>query len=41
MDKADKEKGKQRGGEDLGSTADYSIPVCGPGTQIGQFRIEL
>ena len=42
MPKADKNKGKgkQPDKESLRSTAGYDLPVCGPGTQIGQFRIE-
>jgi len=40
MSKKDKSKDKRPDREELRSTADFDIPVCGPGTQIGQFRIE-
>jgi hypothetical protein len=40
MSKADKNKNEQPNKDELRSTANYSVPICGPGTQIGQFRIE-
>ncbi|MHC4539905.1 MAG: protein kinase domain-containing protein [Planctomycetota bacterium] len=40
MCKADRNKDKQPDQEELRPTADYAIPICDPGTQIGHFRIE-
>ena len=40
MSNVDKNRDKQPDKEELRSTADFEVPVCGPGTQIGQFRIE-
>ena len=40
MSKADNNKDKQPNQEELQSTASYDIPICGPGTRIGQFCIK-
>jgi serine/threonine protein kinase len=40
MTKEDKNKDKQPDHEELSPTASYDVPICGPSTRIGQFRIE-
>ena len=40
MSNVNKNRDKQPDKEELRSTADFDVPVCQPGTQIGHFQIE-